>query len=75
MHFIIQRMTRICALRVHAATPPADPARPGDLNTPGMDMISSKLCVSLSLKAGIEILFLQNLAAHPGALEAIAFKA
>ncbi|MDR1536917.1 MAG: hypothetical protein LBU32_02780 [Clostridiales bacterium] len=45
-----------------------------DLNRPSMDKISSKLCDSLSLKAGIEILFLQDLAAYPGALKSIAFK-
>jgi hypothetical protein len=45
---------------------PADAARPGELNRPSMDMISSKLCDSLPLKSGIEILFLQNLAAYGG---------
>jgi hypothetical protein len=40
-----------------------------------MDMISLKLCGGLPLKAGVEFLILQDLAAHLGALEAIAFNA
>ncbi|MDR1538850.1 MAG: hypothetical protein LBU32_12805 [Clostridiales bacterium] len=47
----------------------------GDPDRPSMDMISSKLCDSLSLKLGIEILFLRDLAAQLQALEVVAFNA